>query len=161
MLRMHNYWEGTSMFAPVSPKTPARFVSIIFDHTFVIALCKRSRLWFGLVWFWLPCRIHLPICFWIMDPHSTAQKKNTSHENEMLPQDTMHLTKRPCYQRGSLCQDPADNRSARRPLDHRKETQTAVVWTCLPFIRSGQNLARHSERGKKTRQTKEEVGRQQ
>ena len=33
-----------------------------------------------------------------------------------------------------------------------------VVWTCLPFIRSGQNhLARHSERGKKTRQTEEEV----
>ena len=32
---------------------------------------------------------------------------------------------------------------------------------CLPFIRYGQNhLARHSERGKKTRQTEEEVGRQ-
>ena len=44
--------------------------------------------------------------------------------------------------------------------DH-KEMQTAVVWSCFPFIRSGQNhLARHSERGKKTRQTKEEVGRQ-
>ena len=28
---------------------------------------------------------------------------------------------------------------------HRKETQTAVVWTCLPFIKSGQNhLAKHS-----------------
>ena len=40
----------------------------------------------------------------------------------------------------------------------RKETQTAVVWSCCPFIRSGQNhLARHSERGKKTRQTEEEV----
>ena len=40
-------------------------------------------------------------------------------------------------------------------------TQTAVVWSCLPFIRSGQNhLARRSERGKKTRQTEEEVGRQ-
>ena len=39
--------------------------------------------------------------------------------------------------------------------------QTAVEWSCLPFIRSGQNhLARHSERGKKTRRTKEEVGRQ-
>ena len=39
--------------------------------------------------------------------------------------------------------------------------QTAVVWSCFPFIRSGQNhLARHSERGKKTRQTEEEVGRQ-
>ena len=33
--------------------------------------------------------------------------------------------------------------------------------SCFPFIRSGQNhLARHSERGKKTRQTEEEVGRQ-
>ena len=32
--------------------------------------------------------------------------------------------------------------------DHRKEVQTAVVWICLPFIRSGQNLlARRSERG--------------
>ena len=45
--------------------------------------------------------------------------------------------------------------------DHGQETQTAVVWSCLPFIRSRQNhLARHSERGKKTRQTGEEVERQ-
>ena len=30
-----------------------------------------------------------------------------------------------------------------------------VVWSCLPFIRSGQNhLARHNERGKETRQRK-------
>ena len=36
-----------------------------------------------------------------------------------------------------------------------------MVWSCFPFIRSGQNhLARHSERGTKTRWTKEEVGRQ-
>ena len=36
-----------------------------------------------------------------------------------------------------------------------------MVWSCLPFVRSGQNhLARHRERGKKTRQTEEEVGRQ-
>ena len=64
-------------------------------------------------------------------------------------------------QRGSPCQDPAGNRTTRRPPDHRKETQTAVVWSCLPFIRSGRNhLARHSERRKKTRQTEEEVGRQ-
>ena len=39
--------------------------------------------------------------------------------------------------------------------------QTVVVGSCFPFIRSGQNhLARHSERGKKTRQTEEEVGSQ-
>ena len=37
---------------------------------------------------------------------------------------------------------------------------SASPLSCLPFIRSGQNhLARHSEREKKTRQTKEEVGR--
>ena len=37
--------------------------------------------------------------------------------------------------------------------------QTAVVWSCLPFIRSGQNhLARHSERGKNARRTKKEGG---
>ena len=42
-----------------------------------------------------------------------------------------------------------------------KEMQTAVVWSCLPFIGSGENrLAKHSERGKKIRQTEKEVGRQ-
>ena len=40
-----------------------------------------------------------------------------------------------------------------------KEMQTAVVWSCLLFIRSSQNhLARHSGRGKKTRQTEEWIG---
>ena len=92
-----------------------------------------------------------------MDPYSRAVKKNTSHENEML----QHLIQRPRYQRGSLCQDPAGNRTTRRPPDQRKETQTEVVWTCLPFIRSGQNhLARYSERVKKTRRAEKEVGRQ-
>ena len=109
----------------------------------------------------LPCHSHLPVCLWIMQPHSRAPKKNTSHGNEVLQQDTTHPIKRPCYQRGSPCQDPADNWTTRRSPDDRKETQTAVVWSCFPFIRSGQNhLARHSERGKKTRRTKEEVGRQ-
>ena len=100
----------------------------------------------------LPCHIHLPVCLWIMDPHSIAAKKNTSHGNEALPQDTTHLIQRPCYQRGSPCQDPAGNRTTRTSPHHRKETQTGVVWTCLleMFIRSGQNhLARHSERGKR------------
>ena len=52
------------------------------------------------------------------------------------------------YQRGS--QDPTGNQTTRRPPDYRKEMQTAVVWTCLPFIRSGQNqLGGHSERGRR------------
>ena len=93
--------------------------------------------------------------------HERAPKKNTSHGNEVLSQDTTHLIQRPCCQRGSPCQNPAGNRTRPRPPDHRKEMQTAVVWSRLPFIRSGQNhLARHNERGKKTRQTEEEVGRQ-
>ena len=100
-----------------------------------------------------------------MDPHSRAPKKNESHGNEVLPQDTTHLTcYKPgslCYKPGSLCQDPAANWTTRRPPDHCKETHTAVIWSCLLFIRSGQNhLARRSERCKKTRRTKEEVGRQ-
>ena len=75
--------------------------------------------------------------------------------------EATHLIQRPCYQRRSPCQDLAGNRTTRRPPDNSKEMQTSVVWSCLPFIRSGQNhLARHSERGKKTRQTEEEVGRQ-
>ena len=65
------------------------------------------------------------------------------------------------YQRGSPCQDPAGSRTTRRPPDHCKGTQTAEAWACLLFIRSGKNhLARHSEGGKKTRRTKEEVERQ-
>ena len=96
-----------------------------------------------------------------MDPHSRASKKNTSHGNEVLPQDTTHLIQRPCYQRGSLCQDPAGNWTTWRSPDNCKETQTAVVWSCFPFIRSGLNhLARHNEGGKKTRRTKEGMGRQ-
>ena len=107
-----------------------------------------------------PLSHHLLVCLWVMDPHSRAPKKNTSYGNEVRPQDTTHLIQRPCYQQRSPCQDPTGNWTTQRP-DNRKETQTVVVWSCFPFIRSGQNhLARHSERGKKTRQTEEEVWRQ-
>ena len=51
----------------------------------------------------------------------------------------------------------AGNRTTQRPPDDRKDTQTAVVWSGFPFIRSGQN---HLAREKKTRQTEETVGRQ-
>ena len=53
------------------------------------------------------------------------------------------------------------NWTTRRPPDDRKEMPTAVVMVKFPVHQVGQNhLARHSERGKKTRQTEEEVGRQ-
>ena len=51
--------------------------------------------------------------------------------------------------------------TTRRLPDDRKETQTAGEWSFFSFIRSGQNhLARHEERGKKTRRTKKKVERQ-
>ena len=53
--------------------------------------------------------IFLYACESILDPHRRAPKKNTSHRNEVLPEDPMHLLQRPCYQQGSLCQDPAGN----------------------------------------------------
>ena len=85
-----------------------------------------------------------------VDPYSRAPKKNTSHGNDELPQDTTHFIQRPCYQRWSPCQDPAGNRTTRRPPDNCKETHTAALCSCLPFIRSGQNHpARHSERGER------------
>ena len=62
---------------------------------------------------------------------------------------------------GEFCAKIQQAIEPQRPLDHRKETQIDVVWTCLLFICLVKNhLARHSERGKKTRQTGEEVGRQ-
>ena len=90
------------------------------------------------------------------------QRRIQGMEMSCYPEDTTHLIQRPCYQRRSPCQDPTGDRTTRRPHDHRKETQTAVVCaSCLPLIRSDQNhLERHSEKGKKKRQTEEEVGRQ-
>ena len=93
-----------------------------------------------------------------MDPHSGAAEKNTSHGNKVRSQDYTHLTQRPLYRRESLCQDPAGDRTTRRPSDHCRETQNEAIGTCLPFIRPDLNhLARHNERGKKTRETEKEV----
>ena len=92
---------------------------------------------------------------------STSMHVVTRSKDRSTTVAVTHLIQRPCYQRGSPCQDPAGNWTTRRSPDDRKEMQTEVVWSCFPCIRSGQNhLARHSERGKKTRRTKEEVGRQ-
>ena len=61
-----------------------------------------------------------------MDPHSRASKKNTSHGNEVLQQDSMHLIQRPCYQRGSLCQDPAVCAKIQQAIGPYKDLLTLV-----------------------------------
>ena len=78
-----------------------------------------------------------------------------------IPKVLLFFPKVLCLVVWNECQGPAWNRTTRRPPDHGKETQITVVRSCLPFIRSGQNhLASYSERGKKTKQTDEGVGRQ-
>ena len=90
-----------------------------------------------------------------MDPYSRAPKRNTSHGNEALLQLLHtsykdHVTNEEVHAKIQQAIEPHKG-----PL-----TTVAVVWSCLLFIWSGQNyLARHSERGKKTKQTEEEVGR--
>ena len=53
---------------------------------------------------------------------SRAAMKNTSHGDEVLPQDVMHIIQRPYYQWGGVCQDPAGNRTTRRPPDNCRDT---------------------------------------
>ena len=90
--------------------------------------------------------------------------KNTSHGNEVLPQDTKlrilhkdHVTNEEV--RGKFQQAIGPHEDLLTIVERRKLQWYGHV---SRFIRYGQNhLARHSERGKKTRQTEEEVGRQQ
>ena len=96
-----------------------------------------------------------------MDPHSRVPKKNTSHGMRCY-RKILHISYKNhvTYEkvRAKIQQAIGPHGDL---LTIVKRLQTAVVWSCLLFIRSGQNhLARHSERGKKTRQTEEEVGRQ-
>ena len=45
------------------------------------------------------------------------QRRIQAMEMRCYRKDTTHLIQRPCYQRGRPCQDPAGNRTTRRPPD--------------------------------------------
>ena len=96
-----------------------------------------------------------------MDPHSRAPKKNTSHGNEVLPQGTTNLIQRSRYQRGSRAKiqqaiGPHEDLTIvkRRKLQWygHVSRSSGLAKTILQGTVKG---------GKKTRQTEEEVGRQQ
>ena len=85
----------------------------------------RGQTWNQLnkVWFFVYFCTH-----GILDPHSRAPKKNTSHENGVLPKDTTHLIQRPCYQRGSPCQDPAvEFCRSQRAMENREKWSKLVA----------------------------------
>ena len=89
-------------------------------------LLRDSRL---SVWNHYVCISNYPVfCYYVTAPNASEflffhpvrrelRKKNASHGNEVLPQDTTHLIQRPCYQRGSPCKDPAGNSTTKRPPD--------------------------------------------
>ena len=89
--------------------------------------------------------------------HSKAPKNNPSHGNEVLLQDTTYVTQRPCHNeevRAKIKQAIGSHEDLLTIVQRRK-----LKW--YGHVGSGQNhLARHNERGKKIRQTEEEVGRQ-
>ena len=92
-----------------------------------------------------------------MDRHSRAPKKNTSHGNEVLPQDATHLIQRPRYQQGSPCQDPAGPHEDLKTIVKRCKLQR------YGHVSRSSDLAKtilQDTVKKKTRQTEEEVGRQ-
>ena len=93
-------------------------------------------------------------------------------DGHIIPKNSLHVHIFANKTRKSF-QDPAGNRTTRRPPDHCKETQTAAVRSCLPFIKSGLQGTVKGGRGqgrpppppkkkkeKKKRERKKEVGRQ-
>ena len=91
-----------------------------------------------------------------MDPHSRAPKKNTSHGMRCY-RKILHISYKDHVTNEEVCAKIQQAIGPRENLTIVKRRKLQ----CLLFIRSGQNyLARHSEKGKKTRQTEEEVGRQ-
>ena len=111
-------------------------------------------------------RVSVSVIYLTVDRRKTRSRNVLHHESWTLTaelQRRIQAMETRCYRmilhisykdlvtnEGSPCQDPAGYWTTWRSPDDRKKTQPAVVWLCLPFIRSGQNhLARHSERGKK------------
>ena len=90
-------------------------------------------------------------------PSQQSFKEKYNHGNEVLPQNTTHIIQRPCYQRGSPCQDPAGNRTTRKPPDHLKRRKlkwcghvsrsSGVAKTILQDkVKGGRRQGRHKKR---------------
>ena len=79
----------------------------------------------------------------------------------MISQDTKHLIQRPCYQRGNpykIQQAIGPHEDLLTIVKRRKLQWYGHVSRSSDLAKN--HLARHSERGKKTRQTEEKVGRE-
>ena len=82
---------------------------------------------------WCSPLSHPSIHFCMLVNHGPSQQSSKEEYKPWKSGATAryYASHTPYYQRGSPRQDPASNRTTRRPPDHRKETQTALVWSCL------------------------------
>ena len=62
---------------------------------------------------------------------------NNGHGNEVLPRDTTHLIQKPCYQRGSPCQDPAGDRTTRWFGHFTSERTVFTLYVAVSVLFSG------------------------
>ena len=95
-----------------------------------------------------------------MDPHSRTQKKNTSHGNEVLPQNTTISYKDHVTNEEVRAKIQQAIRPQQDPLTIVKRRK--LQWHGHVSRSSGlaKTILQGNERGNKTRQTEEEVGRQ-
>ena len=98
------------------------------------------------------CSLVTSIFLYACELWSRAAKRKTSHGNEVLPQDITHLIKRPCYQRGSPSQNPAGNRTTRRP-DHHKRRK--LQWYGHVFHSS--DLAKKGREGRQRKRWEDKI----
>ena len=73
-----------------------------------------------------------------------TEERRQERKNDQLIDWSLIAISQP---RGSPCQDPEGNWTTWKSSDDRKETQTAVVWSCFPFIRPGQNIVKGTVKG--------------
>ena len=95
-----------------------------------------------------------------MDRHSRAQKKNTSHGNEVLPQDTTHLKNHVTNEevRAKIQQAIGPHEDLLTIVKRRKLQRNGHVSSSSGLAKT--ILQGTVKGGRKTRQTEEEVGRQ-
>ena len=77
-------WEAHGNFSPLDVHRQVSCVYILFLLHFHVSSSS--------------CGLASLFILSAFKAHSSAPKKNTSHVNEVLPQDTTHLVQRPCYQ---------------------------------------------------------------
>ena len=96
--------------------------------------------------------MHLPVCLWVMDPHSRAPRRIQAIEMRCY-RKMLHISYRDHVTNEEVC---AKIQQAIR--SHEDPNCNGMVMSLVHLVWPKPSC-RHNERGKKTRQTEEEAGR--